>query len=253
MKTIAVSMQKGGVGKTTLAYHLAFGLAKQNESVLLVDLDPQANLSATVGITSCDAMRIFDPQPTLQWKYVCNGNDGKIGIIGAGQELMKVSGNSSLSIYTKLRRALQSGGNGSWNYVIIDCPPNLGVLTINALVASDFVLVPVLPSYYCMTGLKSLIESIEDVKSSNINPSLKLLAIVMNQTTATNVAREAEEVLSKEFSNVFLPSRIPRSIKVEEALQARKPVWEYARESRCAMEFSNVISEIYTRLKTETF
>ncbi len=132
---------------------------------------------------------------------------------------------------------------------MIDCPPSLGLFTVNALAASDYVLVPCLPFYYSLLGFKDLLEVVESVTENGFNSSLKVLGIVVNQMDRTLVSRESVDVLRSKFPQLLFHIILPRTIKVEEALQAKKPVWQYAANSSGGIAFRQFIDEFLQKIK----
>lgn len=253
MKVVSICNQKGGVGKSTVAYHLAWGLYELNYTVLLIDIDPQGNLSSTLDrYESCNVLEVFSNNPKLMTEVVISGNDNNsINLVSSNIHLSKAEFQGSFTAYTKLKKALykETKGYNRWNYVIIDCPPSLGLFTVNALAASDCVLVPSLPFYYSLLGLKDLLEVVESVTEDGFNPNLKVLGIVVNQMDRTLVSRESVDVLRSKFPKLLFNTILPRTVKVEEALQAKKPVWQYAADSPGSIAFREFIDEFLRKVK----
>ncbi len=251
MKVISICNQKGGVGKSTVAYHLAWGLYELNYAVLLIDIDPQGNLSATFDRhESCNVLDVFSDRPKIVSEVVV-GNNGNISLVSSNIHLSKAEFQGSFTAYTKLKKALSKEikGYDKWDYVIIDCPPSLGLFTVNALTASDYVLVPSLPFYYSLLGLKDLLEVVESVTEEGFNPRLKVLGILVNQMDRTLVSRESVGVLKSKFPKLLFDTILPRTVKVEEALQAKKPVWHYVANSSASVAFKELINEFVRKLK----
>ncbi len=253
MKVISICNQKGGVGKSTVVYHLAWGLYELNRRVLLIDIDPQGNLSATFDRhESCDVLEVFSERPKLVSEVVVgDSEDSSIGLVSSNIYLSKAEFQVSFTAYTKLKKALDKEAKGydRWDYIVIDCPPSLGIFTVNALTASDYVLIPSLPFYYSLLGLKDLLEIVESVTEEGFNPRLKVLGILVNQMDRTLVSRESVDVLRSKFSKLLFDTILPRTVKVEEALQAKKPVWQYAADSSVSVAFKGFIDEFLRKIK----
>jgi chromosome partitioning protein len=255
MKVISICNQKGGVGKSTIAYHLGWGLYELKHSVLLIDLDPQGNLSATLDrYDSCNALELFSDKPKLVTEIVLdNGQETNLSLISSNIHLSKVEFQISFASYTKLRKAFdnKTQRHPKWDYVIIDCPPSLGIFTVNALSASNCVLIPSLPFYYSLLGLRDLLEIVESVREERLNPQLSILGILINQIDRTIVARESLEIIEDKFSNLLFNTKLPRTVKVEEAIQAKKPVWQYSTNSSAGAAFKEFIDEFVKRVEKE--
>ncbi len=253
MKVISICSQKGGVGKSTIAYHLAWGLYELGNAVLLIDIDPQGNLSSTFDRhESCNILEVFADNPRLMPETVISDNSNSgIGLVSSNIHLSRAEFQVSFTAYTKLKKALhkETKGYHRWNYVIIDCPPSLGLLTVNALAASDYVLIPSLPFYYSLLGLKDLLEVVDSVTEDGFNPSLKVLGIVVNQMDRTLVSKESVDALRSKFPKLLFNTILPRTIKVEEALQAKKPVWHYAIDSSGGIAFKEFVDEFLQKVK----
>lgn len=253
MKIISICNQKGGVGKTTVAYHLGWGLYELGHPVLLVDIDPQGNLSATFDRQdSCDALEIFSDKPTLVSEVVAGDDeDTGISLVSSNIHLAKAESRLSFTSYTKLRKAFAGENNqhDKWDYVIIDCPPSLGLFTVNALTASDGVLIPSLPYYYSLLGLRDLMEVAESVKGEGLNPDLRIFGILINQIDRTRVAQESKEVLEEKFTELIFKAKIPKTVRIEESLQAKKPIWQYEASNPASIAFKEFIEEFLQKVE----
>jgi chromosome partitioning protein len=195
---------------------------------------------------------VFSDRPKLVTEAVVgNSEDGGISLVSSNIHLSKAEFQVSFTAYTKLKKALEreTKGYDRWNYIIIDCPPSLGLFTVNALTASDYVLIPSLPFYYSLLGLKDLLEIVESVTEEGFNSRLRVVGILVNQMDRTLVSRESLDVLKAKFSKLLFDTILPRTIKVEEALQVKKPVWQYASDSSVSVAFKELIDEFLRKIK----
>jgi len=253
MKVISICNQKGGVGKTTVAYHLGWGLYELGHPVLLVDIDPQGNLSASFKKQdSCVALEIFSDEPKLVWDVVLgDSEDTGVSLVSSNIHLAKSETTLSFTSYTKLRKALSRENQRlrKWDYILVDCPPSLGLFTVNALTASDYVVIPSLPYYYSLLGLRDLMEVLESVKEEGLNPELRLLGILINQIDRTIVARNSKDALEERFRELIFDTKIPRSIRVEEAIQNKMPIWQYEAFNPASEAFKKFTEEFLQKVE----
>lgn len=252
-KIIAIANQKGGVGKTTTAVNLAACLGKLGKSVLLCDIDPQGNASSGVGV---------DPKTVEESVYDVLINDlsaktavkktdfenlwvlpANIDLAGAELELVAKPNREFV-----LKNALDEI-KFQFDYIIIDCPPSLGLITLNSLAAADTVLVPIQCEYYALEGLSQLTNTIKMVKKS-INPELELEGVVLTMFDArTNLSIQVVDEVKKFFRDKVFKTVIPRNVRLSEAPSFGEPIIEYDRTSRGAECYTNLAQEMIKRNK----
>jgi len=244
---ISIVNQKGGVGKTTTAINLGAYLARLGKFVLLVDLDPQANATSGLGInhrelnkTIYHALTGETPINELILKTPIDGYSiipSNADLAGANVELFSVANRENI-----LREALLPIRN-NFDVILIDCPPSLGVLTINGLVAADKILIPVQAEYYALEGLGQLIGTINLIKE-NIKPELDILGAVMTMYDGrVSLSSAVLEELYKHFPNKIFRSVIPRSVRLAEAPSFGKTIFEYEPNGKAAKAYERLARE----------
>ena len=251
MKVIAVANQKGGVGKTTTSVNLSAALAAMNKRVLLVDMDPQGNATVSVGLTkgelSSTAYELLVEQQPLgrvancleALGFDCVPADGDL--TAAEVALLTVGDREQ-----RLKQALSSG-DGHYDFVIIDCPPSLNMLTLNALVASHSILITMQCEYFALEGLTALLETIDTVKAS-VNPNLKVEGILRTLYDPRNaLTNEVSEQLYEHFEGLVYRTVIPRNVRLAEAPSHGLPGIVYDRLSRGATAYMALAGEFMRR------
>lgn len=245
-RVLAVANQKGGVGKTTTAVNLAASLAVAEQRVLLVDLDPQANGSTGVGIRQGSVEQgtyelLLREAPIVE--LIRSTELPSLHCVPATRDLVAIERElvHAEDAPFRLRAALESVAD-NYDFVVIDCPPSLGTLTINALVAADLVLVPMQCEYYALEGLSQLASTVERVQAS-FNPQLRIHGVLLTMFDArNNLANEVAAEVREHF-HVY-ETVIPRNVRLAEAPSHGKPVILYDATSRGAYGYLNLAREL---------
>ena len=246
-KVYAFANQKGGVGKTTTAINLAACLAEAGERSLVVDLDPQANATSGLGMRAngTSTYDLLDGAPLASLAKATQFPNlylvpSKPELAGAAVELSQRADGERY-----LAEALQHAEG--FDFVLLDCPPSLGPLTVNALAASDRVIVPVQTEYYALEGLAQLMQSINLIKQ-RLNPRLEIAGVLLTMTDGrTRLSAEVEAEVRKHFGALVFNAVVPRSVRVAEAPSHGLPVTHYDRRSRGAEAYWKVAMELVER------
>ena len=250
-KIIAILNQKGGVGKSTTAINLAASLGEMGKQVLLVDLDPQGNATSGLGIeknhvtrdiydvllseTPIEEIIIPDIYPELDLV------PATINLAGAEVELV-----NEIARENRLKDALGSI-RGKYDYILIDCPPSLGLLTVNALVASDKLIIPIQCEFYALEGVTKLLESMKRVKS-RLNPSLEIFGVLMTMfDSRTILSNQVVDEVRNYFGKVVFDTPIPRTVKIAEAPSFGMPITEYDPHGKGAIAYREIAKEVILR------
>jgi chromosome partitioning protein len=246
-KVYAFANQKGGVGKTTTAINLAACLAEAGERALVVDLDPQANATSGLGMRAngTSSYDLLDGAPLSELAKPTRFPNlflvpSRPELAGAGVELSQREDGERY-----LADALHQAGD--FDFVLLDCPPSLGLLTVNALAAAHRVVVPVQTEYYALEGLAQLVQSINLIKA-RLNPSLAIAGVLLTMADArTRLSGEVEAEVRKHFGALVFDAVVPRSVRVAEAPSHGLPVTHYDRRSRGAEAYWKVAMELVER------
>ena len=250
---ISIVNQKGGVGKTTTSVNLSAYLAQKGKKVLIIDLDPQGNATSGYGLDKTELessvydvlvneIPISDAIRKEQRENldICPTN---INLAGAEVELV-----SAMSRETILKRSVDEIRD-SYDYILIDCPPSLGLLTINALAASTGIIVPIQGEYYALEGLTQLIDTVNLVKK-HLNPKIGIFGVIITMFDGrTQLTRQVTDEVKKYFGDKVFDTVIPRNIRLAEAPSFGKTIAEYDPKSRGGRAYSELAEEVIARAK----
>ena len=244
-KVIAVLNQKGGVGKTTTAINLGAYLAKAGKSVLLVDFDPQGNATSGLGLdkqsTQSTTLDVLFGKSDLA-KTVRDTSVPHLWILPANASLAT----AEVDLVDKERRELKLKAaleGADYDYILIDCPPSLGLLTINALTAADYLFIPVQAEYYALEGLTQLLSVMQQVRGG-LNPQLELLGVVVTMfDSRTTLSEQVYGELKKYFNDKLFTTIIPRNVRLAEAPSYGKPIADHDKWSKGARAYKQLSKE----------
>ena len=250
-RVIAIINQKGGVGKSTTAINLSAALGEMGKQVLLIDLDPQGNSSSGLGVEKNRVSRcIYDallndiPLTDIIIPDVSKGLDvvpATINLAGAEVELV-----SEMARENRLKDAI-GPMRGRYDYVFIDCPPSLGLLTINALVAADKLLIPIQCEFYALEGVTKLLDSMKRVKS-RLNPSLDIYGVLLTMSdNRTTLSRQVSDEVRRYFGKIVFETSIPRTVKLSEAPSFGQPITQYDPTGKGAQSYIDLAKEVISR------
>ena len=251
-KIFAVANQKGGVGKTTTAVNLSASLGSLDKKVLLVDCDPQGNASSGLGINKAELentvydvlINDFDTKSALvETPYNVSVLPANMDLAGAEVELVNLEMREN-----KMRSALDKVRD-DFDFILIDCPPSLGLLTVNALTAADAVIIPIQCEFYALEGVTQLLNTVEMVRSQ-LNPLLSIDGFIMTMfDSRTRLSKQVVEEVFDNFGGLLYDTLIQRSVKLSEAPSYGQPIIAYDRFSKSAEMYVNLAKEVIERGK----
>lgn len=258
MKVISIFNQKGGVGKTTTVVNLSVALNNLGKKVLVVDLDPQANTTTGLGLNKLEVENsiydiFYEEDLEAYNKYIVETEEGvdllpsENSLSGLEVELVDLEEGERGRQLAKILAPLRD----SYDFIIIDCPPSLGLLSINALVASDSIIIPIQCEYYALEGVSELLNTFNLVKQS-LNPKLEIEGVLLSMFDGrTNLAVEVVEEVKKFFKDKVFVTMIPRNVKLAEAPSYGKSALLYAKDSKGARAYTLLADELVTKIQKE--
>jgi chromosome partitioning protein len=254
-KVVAVANQKGGVGKTTSAVNIAACLAAAGRRILLFDLDPQANATSGLGLEKVEgasAYRALLGEAALLDRIQKTAYDrleiipSEVDLCGADIEIPRLE-NHVQRVKLALEPVRQSG---RFDAIVIDCPPSLGILTLNAFTASDYLLVPLQCEYYALEGISMITRLLDQLRGSGVNPHLELLGVIMTMFDGrTRLSQQVVSEVRQHFGELVFDTVIPRTTRLAEAPSFGKPIIDYDKYSAGAAAYEVLTQDILKRLK----
>jgi chromosome partitioning protein len=253
MKVVAIANQKGGVGKTTTAVNLGFALAQRGARILLIDLDPQGNATSSLGMQALEGESLYEPllgNASLSAQIFPTRREGlflvpaDINLAGAEVEIARME-----SHLTRLTRALRPlRDDGAFDFVLLDCPPSLGILMTNALAAADELLTPIQCEYFALEGLVKIVRVVEQVRASGANDRLVLGGIVMTMFDGrTKLSGQVVAEVREHFGDRVYETVIPRAVRLSEAPSFGQSILEYDATGAGARAYRALADEFVKR------
>jgi chromosome partitioning protein len=249
---IAIANQKGGVGKTTTAINLSAALAMVGKRSLLIDLDPQANSSLTFLDQQSIEYSVYEllTEPHISFEQVIKRSSIKgLDILPSRISLAKFESKliGEFDAPFRLKDRIE-GLTRQYDYILIDTPPTLGLITVNALVASDYLIIPIQPSYFALEGTDDLLETVEKVKARP-NPNLQVLGVVITLLDKrTTLAKDIHEQIKQVFGEKVFNTVISKSVRLEESPAYKESIFTFAPSSSGAVEYSSLCEEVMRRV-----
>ena len=252
-KIISLANQKGGVGKTTISINLAAALAKEGKRVLLIDADPQANTSSGLGV------EIRDLDTTI-YECLINGIDPHTAVVATGTKNLSLIPSHidlvgaeiemlNMEHREQLLKNLLNQVRNEYDYILIDCSPSLGLITVNALTASDSVIIPVQCEFFALEGIAKLLNTIKIIKS-NLNPSLKIEGFLLTMfDNRLRLSNQVHEEVKRHFGDLVFNTVIARNVRLSDAPSHGVPVLEYDPSSKGAQNYTALAKELIKRNK----
>jgi chromosome partitioning protein len=253
MRIVAIANQKGGVGKTTTAVNLGWSLAEQGERILIVDLDPQANATSSLGLPDIEGSSLYEPLlggASIVEKVLPTRRQGlfivpaDLDLAGAEVEIARMS--DHLTRLAKTLTALRD--DDTFDFVLLDCPPSLGILMTNALAAADELLTPIQCEYFALEGLVKIVRVVEQVRDSGANDQLEIGGIVMTMfDSRTKLSGQVVGEVRTHFSERVYDTVIPRTVRLSEAPSFGKSILEYDPKGTGAEAYRALAGEFLKR------
>lgn len=250
---IAIANQKGGVGKTTTAVNLAASLVHKGKKVLVVDLDPQGNATTGSGVEKTQitqgVYQVLIAQKSVP-EATLFSETGKYDILSANRELAgaEIELVQEIAREMRLKNALEAVRN-QYDYILLDCPPSLTILTLNGLVAADGVLVPMVCEYYALEGLSDLTSTLQKIRQT-LSPKIQIIGVLKTMFDArSNLSQDVSAQLENYFGDELLKTEIPKNVRLAEAPSHGMPALIYDATAKGAIAYLNVADEIIARIK----